>query len=155
MDWRNDPHTLSMFYHREPKVWDTFWPEFRDSYFTVAELPPLFVRVGCERIGFLRFQPIAPLPEEAGRTADISINIATAHRGRRLGVAALKAGLKFLRDTGAADSVIAEVRQENIASRKAFLAAGFRELEETTHTVTDTGERCRIVRFRYDIAHAK
>ena len=27
MEWRNDPITLSMFYHREPKIWSDFWIE--------------------------------------------------------------------------------------------------------------------------------
>ena len=155
MDWRNDPHTLSMFYHREPKVWELFWPEFRDSYFKVAELPPLFLRIEGERVGFLRFQTVPQLPGETRRTVDVSINIAPAYRGRRLAAAALRAGLDFLRDSDAANAVVGEVLQENAASRRAFLAAGFRELGEATHTVADTGERCLIVRFIYNIVHAK
>ena len=155
MDWRNDPDTLTMFYHREPKIWELFWPEFRDSYFAVAELPPFFLRVEDERVGFLRFQPVARSPGKSRRTVDVSINIAPTHRGRRLAAAALRAGLDFLRDSDAADAVVAEVRQENAASCRAFLAAGFRELGEATHTVADTGERCLIVRFIYDIVHAK
>ena len=38
--WRNDPHTLEMFYHHEPKVWDKFYLEFRDDYFVDPNLPP-------------------------------------------------------------------------------------------------------------------
>ena len=90
MEWRNDPQTLSMFYHREPKVWDSFWPEFRDEYFADDTLPPFFVLDDCERAAFLRFQSITPPAEATSPCVDVSINVAPTARGRGLGTRALR-----------------------------------------------------------------
>ncbi|MBC8159558.1 MAG: N-acetylneuraminate synthase, partial [Alphaproteobacteria bacterium] len=65
MAWRNDPHTLAMSYHREAKVWDAFWPEFRDTYFAYPALPPMFLVADGERVAFLRYLPAAH-PENPG-----------------------------------------------------------------------------------------
>lgn len=150
MDWRNDPHTLAMFFHREPKTWESFWPEFRDTYFTDPGLPPLFARAGDQRVAFLRFQPCAH-PEGRGRAVDISVNVAPEHRGKGFGVAAIRAGLDYLADTSGYDGVLAEVRAENHGSHKAFLGAGFRKLDEAVHHVEDTGEDCPVVRYVFDL----
>lgn len=31
MEWRNDPDTLRMSIHTQPKMWDTFYKEFINS----------------------------------------------------------------------------------------------------------------------------
>ena len=151
MAWRNDPHTLAMSYHHEPKQWDTFWPEFCDTYFSDPSLPLLFVRAGNERVALLRYKP-AHHPEQAGgRTVDVSINVAPAARGRGIGRAALVLGSDYLRRNAGVDSVLAEVRIENENSRRTFAAVGFRQIDETDKIVEDTAERCRIVRFIQDL----
>lgn len=146
MAWRNDPLTLRMFYHRDPKIWDAFWPEFRDSYFPDDAPEPVFAVCDGERVGFVRFGP-ADDPEGAGRRCvDISINLGPEHRGRGLGTAMLHAAHGRLRALGVA-AVYAEVRQENEASRRTFEGAGYRRLGEGEKEIADTGERCRIVRY--------
>jgi len=147
MKWRNDPVTLSMFYHRQPKVWEDFWPEFRDTYFSHAAHPgPLFSLVEGRRVGFLRFQPVRHPTGLAGRSVDVSINLAPEARGCGLGARVLKHALDYLRSVGI-DSVYAEVRQENAASLKAFEAAGFTVLGLEHKLIPDTGEQCGINRF--------
>jgi HAD superfamily hydrolase (TIGR01509 family) len=147
MDWRNDPVTLAMFYHREPKVWESFWPEFRDTYFVHATHPaPVFACADGRRVGFLRFQPVKHPRDLAGRSVDVSINIAPDARGQRLGTQVLRQALDYLRGAGI-DSVYAEVRRENTASLKAFEAAGFEVLGPARKQIPDTGEECEIVRF--------
>jgi sialic acid synthase SpsE/RimJ/RimL family protein N-acetyltransferase len=151
MEWRNDPHTLAMSYHHTPKVWESFWPEFRDTYFNHPHLPPLFVCAQGERVAFLRYQP-APHPESgSGRTVDVSINVVPAARGRGIGSAALELGAQYLRQSAGIDSIVAEVRVENEGSRRTFRIAGFREIGETEKVVVDTGERCSITRFILDL----
>jgi RimJ/RimL family protein N-acetyltransferase len=151
MEWRNDPHTLAMSYHHDPEVWDTFWPKFRDGYFKEAHLPPMFAVAGGERVAFIRYQS-APHPAgEQGRCVEVSINVAPAARGRGIGTAALRMGSDYLRNSGGVDCIVAEVRQENARSFRAFVAAGFRSLGEAEKLVADTGERCRIFRFVQDL----
>jgi sialic acid synthase SpsE/RimJ/RimL family protein N-acetyltransferase len=150
MDWRNDPVTLSMFYHQQPKVWDSFWPEFRDIYFSHPAYTPLFAIAGGQRVGFLRFQPAKHPEGLAGRTSDVSINIAPEARGRGIGTQVLKGALDYLRGAGV-DSVYAEVRQENEASLRAFEAAGFRSLGPARKLILDSGGECDIVCFLADL----
>ena len=151
MAWRNDPTTLSMSRHREPKRWHSFWPEFRNTYFRVEDaLVPVFAVAGERRIGFLRFLPAEhPLALDR-RAVEISINIAPDRRGRGLGTAVLRAALDHLKAWDG-DAVCADVREDNIASRRAFAAAGFREIGVHETRIPDTGERCRMVRFVFDL----
>ena len=149
--WRNDPHTLKMFYHHEPKVWDKFYPEFRDDYFDDPYLPPMFVRHDGELVAFLRYQQAQHPAGEKGRTVDVSINVAPNARGRGFGAAALRLGSSHLRNSAGIDCVVAEVRQENVGSRRVFVAAGYREIGEAEKAIVDTGEICKVVRFAHDL----
>jgi len=83
MAWRNDPVTLSMSFHRREKIWESFWPEYRTTYFSGApDLHPVFAVLDGERIGFLRFNPV---PHPSGlphRTVDLSINISPSGAAR-------------------------------------------------------------------------
>ncbi|MGH6995012.1 MAG: GNAT family N-acetyltransferase [Stellaceae bacterium] len=142
MAWRNDVETLAMSFHCAPKVWDAFWPEFRSAYFRDPP-PPLFALLDGKRIAFLRFRPVAHPRGFAGTTVDISIIVAPEARGQGLGTAVLVAvggELSALR----IDSVLAEVREENSASLKAFGAAGYDDLGPTEKRVEDTGEQARV-----------
>jgi sialic acid synthase SpsE/ribosomal protein S18 acetylase RimI-like enzyme len=145
MEWRNDAQTLAMSFHHQPKVWDTFRLEYQRDYFRAPELPPLFALSGGERVAFLRFRPVVHPRDPALRCCDISINVAPAVRGRGLGTAVLVAARRRMEESGY-DDLLAEVRVENEASRRAFVAAGFHEVDTIAKTV-DTGERCSVVRF--------
>ena len=155
MTWRNDHVTLSSFFHQQPKLWERFWPEFRNEYFThQAALRPLFALIGGERVGFLRFCPVAHPYALSGLTTDISINIAPNHRGRGLGTKVLIASLQFLLNRGI-DSVYAEILLRNQASIKTFEAAGFLFLGEENKLITDSGEVHRISRCVIDLVAAR
>jgi N-acetylneuraminate synthase len=127
MAWRNDPESLANSFHRAPKAWDGFWPEYRDTYFAGDAPGPLFALENGRRIGFVRFRRIAHPSQLAGLVVDVSINLAPEARGRGLGVAVLRAIREPLTAQGV-DSVVAEVRAENKASHKVFLAAGYADL---------------------------
>ena len=146
MAWRNDPVTLSMSYHREPKVWETFWQEYQATYFS-GQVPPLFILEGGKRAGFIRCRRVSNPDNVAGFTVDVSINIAPNHRGEGLGQAALRAVRAHLSKHYAVDCLYAEVRQENRASYRAFLGAGFTDLGLATKHIPDTGETCQTYRF--------
>jgi len=145
--WRNDPQTLRMSYHIHPKQEETFWQEFRDTYFRFPELPPLFALSGGERIAFLRFVPLEIPGERLRSHCDISINVSPSHRSKGLGTAILRAIKAFLRERGI-DDLHAEVRVENEASRRVFERAGFEKAGERQKRITDTGETCRIIDYR-------
>lgn len=142
MAWRNDAETLAMSFHRAPKVWDSFWPEFRSLYF-YEPLPPLFALLDGRRIAFLRFRPVTHPHGLAGTTVDISIMVRPEARGQGLGTAVLIAAGGELSTLGI-DSILAEVREENAASLKTFGAAGYDDLGPAEKFVDDTGERTRI-----------
>ena len=150
MAWRNDPDTLAVSFHREAKTWGEFWPEFRDTYFFDPGLPPLFVLAGNERVGFLRFRPAQHPRGLAGRTVDVSINLAPERRGDGLGAPALACGLEFAAAAGV-DGVLAEVRLENEVSHRVFEKAGFERLDEAVHAVADTGEDVPVARYVYEL----
>lgn len=147
MKWRNDPATLAMSFHHDPKTWEHFWPEYRDRYFSHPDYPlPVFAVHEGRRVGFLRFEPVPHPAGLHGRTVDVSINIAPESRGRGLGTAVLRAALDHLARQGV-DTVYAEVKVENAASSKAFAAAGFTEIGPFRKLVADTGEQCDVIRF--------
>lgn len=81
-------------------------------------------------IGTVRFD------RDSADAAEISITVAPAHRGRRLSLPLLQAGL----DANAAEAsaptlILARIREENAASRALFAAAGFREVGGPTDGV--------------------
>ena len=141
MAWRNDPVTRAASFHREEKLWESFWPEYRERFFPADAPGPVFAKSGDERVGFLSFARA----EAASPAVEISINLAPERRGQGLGVAALRAAEVWLR-AAAVDAIYAEVRAENAASRRTFEAAGYRSLGEAEKSI-DTGEQCRIVRY--------
>jgi sialic acid synthase SpsE/RimJ/RimL family protein N-acetyltransferase len=152
MDWRNDSVTLSMSYHREPKVWESFWPEYRSSY--LGERPgPVFLVDKGERVGFLRFRSVPHPTGLLGKVVDISINLAPNRRGKGLGSAALQAVSAYLLGLGV-DTIYAEVRPENVASYRAFVRGGFLDLGLATKQVPDTGETCAVHRFVKELTPA-
>ncbi len=154
MAWRNDPESLAQSFHRAPKVWESFWPEYRDTYFVHDGSPgPVFALDGGRRVGFLRFRRAAHPSGLSGLTVDISINLAAEARGRGLGTAILRAIRAPLAAQGV-DSVLAEVRAENKTSHKTFAAAGFVEHGPARKRIPDTGEECSIVRYLDELTSA-
>jgi N-acetylneuraminate synthase len=139
MTWRNDPATLSVSFHQEPKVWDAFWPEFLSSYFICSPvLDPLFALADGKRVAFLRFKPVEHPHSLTGLTVDISINVAPDCRGKGLGKRVLIACLRYLLGRGV-DSVYAEIVLHNHPSVMAFEAAGFCRIGEKDKLIEDTG----------------
>ncbi|BAH75955.1 GNAT family N-acetyltransferase [Solidesulfovibrio magneticus] len=142
--WRNDPVTLAMFYHQEPKVFAAFWPEYLGEYFKHGDLPPLFAMVDGHEAAFLRSNPYpdGPVP---GRCLDIDINVVPNRRGQGIGTAVIRAMACRLLE--ACQCVVAEVKCCNTPSLKAFQRAGFRVHDHATHLVAETGEIVPIVRL--------
>jgi sialic acid synthase SpsE/RimJ/RimL family protein N-acetyltransferase len=149
MDWRNDPQTLAASFHQAPKLWESFWPEYRDRYFD-AEPGPVFALLKGERIAFLRSVPILHPLGLSGIAVELSINVRAEARGQGLGPAILQAYAEFLCSQGV-DSIIADVRADNIGSLQAFRRAGFTSAGLLDRPIPDTGEMATVERFLLEL----
>lgn len=146
MNWRNDPDTLAMSYHSSPKSWPDFYNEFLANYFIYPDLPPLFATINGQPVAFLRFKKV-PHPENfLLRCADISINVSPEWRHRGLGVKILQLAKLWISQQGY-DDLYAEVKTNNVISKKAFLHAGFRQLPNGEKHVFSSDELVPIYRF--------
>lgn len=152
MDWRNDPTTLAMFYHHKPKVWPDFFEEFREHYFQYS-IPPMFALYKGQRIAFVKLDPVKHPAGLTGQCFSLSINIAPEQRGKGLAKEVLLSLNVALVRYGV-DSILAEVRMENAPSLKAFAAAGYQPLGQTTKLIEDTGETVSIERFVKELTPA-
>ncbi len=146
MLWRNDPVTLSMSFRKEPKVWETFWPEYCNSYFSNQHLPPLFASYDSKEIAFLKFSRYVAdnkIPENA---VDIGIIIAPEHRNKGLGSIVLReAAHRMIRQGFSA--VIAEIKCENVPSIAAFRNAGYILLDSTRKEIPEIKESIPVYRY--------
>ncbi len=129
LKWRNDPVTLAMsFTHREKVSFETFFPRYLKSYFTLPSLPPLFATVDGERIALLRFDPADPI-KFSRCSCEISIVVAPEKRNQGWGTKVLLALEPFLKRQGVS-GVGAQILAPNIASQKTFLKSGYTLLKE-------------------------
>jgi len=154
MNWRNDPTTLAMSYHDQPKTWDTFWDEFCFDYFSVPELTPLFVLYDGIRVAFLRFRLVENIVSFERKSCEISINVSSEHRGKGIGTLALTEVKEWVKYQGI-DDIYAEVKDCNKASHRVFSAAGYKDMGASTHTVSDTGKTFQIRRYRAKLTPEK
>ncbi|MCB1111498.1 MAG: GNAT family N-acetyltransferase [Chlamydiales bacterium] len=136
MDWRNDPETLAMSFHQEPKKRETFFHEFCSSYFSVPDLPPLFIHSNGKRVAFLRFRHAEHPSDHNRRCCEISINVSPKARGEGIGQESLKAVQSWVKSQGY-DAIYAEVKNENTASHHIFKKAGFVKIDEIIKVVDE------------------
>lgn len=141
LTWRNDPETLANSFHTQRKEKTAFFREFISEYFRFPSLPPLFVLDDHEKIAFLRFDPVEDFAFQEGnrthrRCCSISINVAPQFRRKGIGTHILKMIKPWVKQQGY-EALYAEVKASNRISQKAFLNAGYRELEECLKTLDD------------------
>lgn len=147
MQWRNDPVTLKMSINTKPKVWESFYKEFLNEYFSSPSLPPLFILLNGQRTAFVFFEPIEhPENRHERRCVEISINVALQFREQGLGTAILKATRDWIKQQGF-DDIFAIVRKNNEPSKKAFLSAGYKQIENGFKLNEETGEKIEVCRF--------
>ncbi|HEY9759836.1 MAG TPA: GNAT family N-acetyltransferase [Oculatellaceae cyanobacterium] len=144
MRWRNDNETLANSFDSTPKEWPEFFQEFSSKYFVDSSLPCLFLLKEGKRVGFIRFRRLPSLV--ASKSAcDISVNMAPDERGHGLARKFIELSLQIPRNAGI-DAVIAEIKSENIASKKTFQNAGFRFECNAEHVLPD-GSKTPVQRF--------
>lgn len=130
LSWRNDPLTREMSFHTELRSWEEFYPMYLNRYFAVQDLPPLFAVYEGKRVGFIFFEYCNHLLNPRRRSCMLSINIPPEYRSKGLGTLILKEVQSIVRERGY-DTLLAEVKLENVASLRAFQNAGFILLAET------------------------
>ena len=85
-------------------------------------------KLGDNLAGVIRFDKL----KNEDQAYDVSINIDPNNRGKGVGKRLLSKALeRFLEDIIDANTIIAEIKKENIASTRAFLSAGFQEEESS------------------------
>lgn len=143
MEWRNDPVIRESSFHRQEKTWETFWPEFVDTYVADCRAPLYFILKNGQRAGYIRFRRLENDNCRGLQDTDISIGVAPQFRGMGIGPRALELSRGIARSLGY-HRIVAEVRTENPGSRKAFEKAGFVFQDTKLKTVPDTGEKVEI-----------
>lgn len=113
--WRNDPVTRAMSRSSEEVAWVSHAEWFRRALGD-PRVTLLIAEADGEKVGMVRF--------DHGAETEVSINVNPACRSRGYGFALLSHGLAWV-----GGEVFAEIKDENLASRRLFERAGFRFIE--------------------------
>ncbi len=146
MEWRNDPTTLRMFYHSTPKKMPEFYDEYIKAYFSEPQCPAVFAMEGDERIAFLRFCSYDAYAHADNSIVDISINVPPEKRHKGIGTRVLQAASEYLRKKEVA-GVMAEIKEENVASIRAFERAGYAYIDTKRKAIEGVRDPITIVRL--------
>ncbi|MBN1900071.1 GNAT family N-acetyltransferase [Candidatus Sumerlaeota bacterium] len=125
-DWRNDSVTRDVSFSSEPIAWETHIPWLEK----VLQNPSRKVYIGERMEDHI---PIGQVRFDLHSEEEIEINIAVAPawRGRGLGTTLIREGVdRIQRDFDGIRTIIALIKPDNAASRKAFQKNGF-EYRET------------------------
>lgn len=122
-EWRNDPLTRTMFKHTQPVPWESHvqWlsATLQDSKYVlyIGELP------SGEAVGSCRF-------DIGNEKAHVSLNLNPSMRGKKLSVPLLSAAILAFYENHRIP-LLAEIKKQNIASRRCFTLCGFELISET------------------------
>lgn len=119
-EWRNDETTRAASVTTAAVP----WTDHERWYSGVLADPARLLYIaweGDERVGLCRFDTDAALT-----TAEVSINLNPAYRGKGYAIRILRGAIeRFRADGGAGLRLTATIRPENVASLKTFAAIGF------------------------------
>ena len=116
--WVNDPAVRAAAFHSDPIDWDTHVRWFHERLASADTALFVIGDATGTPIGQVRFDRVS------GEDAIVDVSLDAAWRGRGLAAEALRVACTALGD-GAAGRIVAEIREDNVASRRAFAAAGF------------------------------
>ena len=124
--WRNSPHARKYSFNTAEISWDNHQKWFRDT----LQRKDRIIMIGelaDTPIGVLRFELMKD-------EAEVSIYLDPNLYGKGLGTKLLQVGSEWLRaNLPHIKRMTAKILQENIASKKAFLKAGFEEFYNIYH----------------------
>ena len=124
-DWANEAEVRRQSFSSELISW-----EDHQRWFARKLQDPRcyhFVGLGEEgaQVGMVRF-------DVEGEIADISVSVDREHRGGGMGAALIRAGVEALARAGEVAKIHAYIKDENVASVRAFERAGFGGIEQVT-----------------------
>jgi RimJ/RimL family protein N-acetyltransferase len=139
-EWRNDETVRRQSFSTDPIPW-----EHHERWFAArlasADTVIYVLEDGDRPIAQVRYERRDPGTAEVG-----DVSVAAASRGRGYGRAALAETVSGACRTLSVETVVALVKEENVASHRAFVGAGF----EPTGSVVAHGVACRGYRYRRD-----
>lgn len=118
LDWVNDPAVRRSAFRQDLVAGDEHARWLRERLRDPASVLLIAEEGVGGPIGQVRF-------DLSGTEAEIDVSIAPAHRGRHLAQPIIRAAVQELSTTRGIGAVHAHVRPENVASLRAFRAAGF------------------------------
>lgn len=126
-EWRNDPVTRAMFREGEPVPWDQHLTWLTGM---LADPERLLLIAESDSIpcATVRFD------DQGNGVAEVSVTVAPEFRGRGVGTEALRQATALALQRWRI--VLAHVKVENTASRKAFAGAGYEWVGEQEQYVT-------------------
>lgn len=147
--WRNDELTRKMSFNSFHVSWRAFWRQYK-TYFDIKDFSPVFITYEDKKIGFVRFEMFDnPYTDKICTSLMIIINIAPEYRGKRVGSTAIKKIVKFFLQKGV-DCFFADIKSENIISKKAFINSGFKICEEKNNYKNSFEKTMKISRFVFE-----
>jgi dTDP-4-amino-4,6-dideoxygalactose transaminase/RimJ/RimL family protein N-acetyltransferase len=148
LSWRADPKTQAMFFRPQFSRSD-----YERTYFEPDAPPAVCIRDDEQRrIAMLRFRryeqfkPQLPEPYQGTAAYDISVIVSPEARGRHLAHACIRLATDHAIRWGAR-LLVAEIRPENTASRRAFERAGYEFLDEVEKRIPEAPQPFRVVRL--------
>ena len=125
LDWANEHEVRRQSFRSEPIQWEDHQRWFQAK----LQDERCFHFIGLDRqdheVGMVRF-------DADGDTADISVSVAREHRGGGMGAALIRAGVEAMAGAGEVARIHAYIKNENVASVRAFERAGFGDTEQVT-----------------------
>ena len=120
--WRNDPLTRSASLNTDEILWES-----HEEWFTHALACRTRHIFMIEALSNAETRPIGMCRFDVdGETAEVSINLAPVMRGKGLAVGVLRSAITYFWSADLHNTeIIAQVREENTASRRLFERVGF------------------------------
>lgn len=120
-DWRNDEITRLMSFNQNIRIWKNFKEEFKNNYFNNI-IPPLFALYENKKIAIIGF-----LDDNINKEHIININIDPFYRNKGMGKEIILKSIKYIKTNykNCYNSIIACIKEINIASNKVFQKSGF------------------------------
>lgn len=151
MGWRQDPLARRMSANGHIKTFTHFAKDFVKRFFTYPCWGPFFLLKGGKRVGYVAFESICD-PQNQGRLSlEISFVLDPQQRGKGLSYFCLQCVCDKMRQMGV-DVLVANIKQENIASKKAFQKLGFTPLEKISKKNENGKEKVSLERYIFPLS---